>query len=220
MRVSRKELKALKAPDEFVTLTARALEWFQQNRTMVSWVAGGAAVLVAILAVNASFRAARAREANADLGRALLAMRNGEMAQATNGLTQVADRWRASMPGQIATALKPSAQLRSGASDTVVSDAPDALQSTPDLPPYLHQQVRFTWAVALEDKSQWKEAAEKYAEAASGSGPYRAMAVLGEARVREQLGEKDRARELYQKYIEEFPDVPDRELVEAKTRKN
>jgi hypothetical protein len=38
--------------------------------------------------------------------------------------------------------------------------------------------------------------------------------------VREQLGEKDRARELYQKYVEEFPDVPDRELAEAKTRMN
>jgi tetratricopeptide (TPR) repeat protein len=214
-RVSRKELKG---PDEFVTLTAQVIEWAQKNRTTVTWVAGALAVLVVALVLGSGFRAARTREANDDLSRALLALRNDDMASAASKLKEVADRWSGSVQGQIAAGLRPSAELRAGQRDTVVADVQTALQSTPDLPAYLHQQLRLTWAVALENQSQWKEAADKYAEAAAGSGPYRGQAVLGEARAREQLGEKDRARELYRKYIEEFPDVPDRELIEAKTR--
>lgn len=214
-RVSR---KSLKAPDEFMTLTGQGLEWLQKNRTMVTWVACGIVALIVALSLNASFRAARAREANDDLSRALSAFRNDDMATATTALKEVADRWSGSVQGQIATGIRPSAELRSGSRDTVAADAQTALQTTPDLPAYLHQQMRLTWAVALEEKSQWKEAAEKYAEAAAGSGPYRSLAVLGEARTRAQLGEKERARELYQKYVEEFPDVPDREMIEAKTR--
>lgn len=216
-RVSRKELRA---PDEFVTLTGQVLAWLQKNRTTASWVAGGLVALAVALVLNARFRAARAEEANEDLSRALSAMRSEDMTGATTALTQVAERWSGSVQGQIAAGLKPSTELRAGNRDTVAADAQTALQSTPDLPPYLHQQLRVAWATALEDKDQWKEAADKYAEAAAGSGPYRALAVLGEARAREHLGEKDRARELYQKYVEEFPDVPDRELIEAKAKKN
>jgi tetratricopeptide (TPR) repeat protein len=203
-----------------VTLTGQALEWLQKNRTTASWVGGGIVVLAAALALSSGFRSARAREANDDLGRALLAIRNNDMATATSALKEVADRWSGSVQGQIAAGLKPSAELRSGSRDTVAADVQAALQSTPDLPPYLHQQMRLAWAVALADQKQWKEAAEKYAEAAAGSGPYRSLAVLGEARAREQLGEKERAKELYQKYVEEFPDVPDRDMIEAKTRQN
>lgn len=216
-RLSRKEL--LREPVGFVTVTAQVIAWLQQNRTTVSWVAGGLVVLIIALVLNARFRAARTLEANEDLSRALDAIRSEDMAAATSALSQVADRWRGSVQGQIAAGLKPSTELRSGNRDAVVTDAAAALQSTPDLPAYLHQQVRLAWAVALEDKDQWKEAADKYAEAAAGSGPYRAVAMLGEARAREQLGEKDRAGELYQKYIEEFPDVPDREIIEAKAKK-
>jgi hypothetical protein len=216
-RVSRKELRA---PDEFVTVTSQAIDWLQKNRTTATWVAGGVIVLILGLTLNSGFRSARAREANDDLGRALVALRNNDMATATAQLKEVADRWSGSVQGQIAASLKPSAELRSGTRDTVAADAQAALQATPDLPPYMHQQMRLTWAVALADSGQWKEAAEKYGEAAAGSGPYRSLAILGEARAREQLGEKERARELYQKYVEEFPDVPDREMIEAKTRAN
>lgn len=212
-RVSRKELMS---PDEFVTRSAQAVEWLQRNRTTASWVAGGVLVLVLALTLNSRFRAARAIEANDDLSRALLALRNEDMAAAATAFKEVSDRWSGSVQGQIAAGLRPSAALRAGTRDAIPADVQAALQSTPDLPPYLHQQLRVTWAVALEDKSQWKDAAEKYAEAAAGTGPYRGMAILGEARAREQLGEKDRAKELYQKYLEEFPESPDRELIQGK----
>lgn len=214
-RLSRKEL--LREPVGFVTVTAQVIEWLQKNRTTVSWVAGGLVVLTIALVLNGRFRAARALEANEDLSRALDAIRSEDMATATTTLSQVAERWSGSVQGQIAAGLKPSTELRSGNRDAVLTDAASALQATPDLPPYMHQQLRLAWAVALEDKDQWKEAAAKYAETAAGSGPYRALALLGEARAREQLGEKDRAGELYQKFVEEFPDAPEREIIEAKT---
>jgi hypothetical protein len=212
--------KDLKTPDEFVTLSARTLMWLQDHRRAMTWVAGALLLLIAGLGLSARFRAARAHDANADLARALNALRDGDLAQATNQLKEVADRWNPSIQGQIATALKPSAELRRGERDATLSDAQSAVGSIPDLPPYLQQQLRLTWAVALEEKQQLKDAADKYAEAAAGTGPYRALALLGEARVRRQLGENDRARELYQKYLEEFPDFPGRELAEAQTRAN
>jgi hypothetical protein len=48
------------------------------------------------------------------------------------------------------------------------------------------------------------------------SGPYTAEATLGEARTRELGGQADKARDLYRQVYEQFPDLPDRDLVGSK----
>lgn len=213
-RIRRKDL--LKAPDEFLTLAGRVTAWVQRRRRQAAWVATGFAAVLLVAAISSAFRSARLRDANADLGRALGAIRANDFPRATAELRETAGRWRPSLPGQIALALAAASELRRGALDATIAAVQDALAATPGLPPYLHQQLQYVWAVALEEKSQTKEAAERYAAAAALDGPYRAPAVLGEARAREQLGEAERARELYRRYLEEFPDMPGHELIEPR----
>jgi tetratricopeptide (TPR) repeat protein len=214
-RIRRKDLKA---PDEFVTFAARVTAWVQERRQQATWIAAGLVALLAVAGISSAFRSARVRDANADLGRALGAIRVHDFSRATQQLRETADRWRPSLPGQIASALAPSTELRRREVDATIAAVQDALAATPDLPPYLHQQLHYVWAVALEEKGQPNEAAERYAAAAAMDGPYRGPAVLGEARIREQLGDAERAGELYRRYLEEFPDMPGRELIEPRLK--
>jgi tetratricopeptide (TPR) repeat protein len=214
-RIRRKDLKS---PDRLVVATAQATAWLQQRRTQVTWVGIVLAAVVVAFVLNASFRRAREHDANADLGRALGAIRGRDFPRAARELKDAAERWKPSLPGQLAAALAASAQLRSGDAQAAIGAVQSALSEAPDLPPYLQQQVQYAWAMALENQGQSKDAAERYAAAAALDGPYRALAVLGEARMQEQLGDSSRARELYRRYLEEFPDMPDRELIEPKLK--
>ena len=66
--------------------------------------------------------------------------------------------------------------------------------------------------------SRHAAAAGKYKEAAAVSGPYTVEAILGEARTRDLGGQGDSARALYKQAYEQFPDVPDREVIAAKAQ--
>jgi len=47
--------------------------------------------------------------------------------------------------------------------------------------------------------------------------PVQRLAVLGQARTAAQLGQADKAKELYLNYYNQFPDAPDRDIVREKT---
>ena len=214
-RIRRKDLKR---PDEFVTLTTRTIRWFQANSRVAVPAAIVIVLVVAGVAVTSAFRSARERDANVDLSRALSAMRADDLSRAAQEFTEVANRWSPSLPGQLASILGANTVLRQGNVESAVSAIERLAGTANDLPVYLQQQVQFAWAAALESGGKWNEAADKYAAAAVLSGPYRGPAVLGEARTRELGGETERARELYRKYAEEFPDMPDSEIVRAKAK--
>ena len=214
-RIRRKDLKR---PDEFVTLTTRAIRWCQANARVAVLAVIGIAVVLVGLAITSAYRSARQRNANADLSRALLAMRADDLSRAAQEFTDAANRWSPSLPGQLASVLAANTVLRQGNAESAVAAIERVAATSGDLPVYLQQQVQFVWAVALESGSKWKEAADKYAAAAAMSGPYRGPAILGEARSRELAGDSQRARELYQAYVEEFSDMPDSEIVRAKAK--
>jgi len=116
----------------------------------------------------------------------------------------------------VAALLGANAAIRGGDPDKAI-DALTRLQATAaTLPIYMQQELLLAWATALESKQQWLDAAAKYKDAAAVSGPYTGAAVLGEARAREKGGEVDRARELYRQAYEQFPDLPDRDVIAAK----
>jgi tetratricopeptide (TPR) repeat protein len=116
----------------------------------------------------------------------------------------------------VAALLGANAAIRGGDADKAI-DALTRLQGkAAGLPPYMQQELLLAWAAALEVKQQWLEAAGKYKEAAAVTGPYTGEAILGEARARELGGDADHARELYRQAYEQFPDLPDRDVVAAK----
>jgi tetratricopeptide (TPR) repeat protein len=215
-RRKRLRRKDLKQPDEFVTLTAQALLWGREHPQFVMWA--GLGVLVACIAVFVvvSFQSARSHDSNADLGRAMLALQGGQSPNAATEFGEVARRWPSAAAGKVASILAANAELRRGKEDSAMDLLQRALDSSDGLPQYLRQEVLFDWGYVLERRESWNDAAEKYASAAALPGPFAGPAVLGEARVRERAGDKERAQQLYAAFVEKFPDLPDHAMVSEK----
>ena len=213
-RIRRKDLKK---PDEFVTQTGKAVEWISAHYQIVAGVVGSLLLLGAALGITSAFRSARSRDANTDLALAMASLRGSDLSNAATSLTDVAERWSSTSVAGLASLLAANTEIRLGQNDNAITRLSQLMsESSDELPSYLRQQALVAWGNALEEKADWTTAAAKYQAAADLSGPYTAQAVLHEARAREQLGEKDRATELYRKLYDQFPEFPDRELVRSK----
>ena len=148
-RIRRKDLKK---PDELMTWTGWALGWARQHVKVVGWVAGGLAVVVAMLGIVTAYRAMQARDANADLGSAMATLRADDFPAAALELDEVARRWDASSIGPLAALLSANTEIRLGNVDTAIVDFEQLKPSAGELPIYLQQQLLFAWGAALEEQ--------------------------------------------------------------------
>ena len=207
--------KDLKRPDEFVTRGRAVLQWATDNVQTLSWGIGGCAVAVLVVAGFFSLRTARARQANEDLTQALTGFHAGRYREAANQLAGVAERWQSTPIGRIASLYAAQAEVKANNGEAASTRLRDVLAAA-EPASYLHQQALVDLAFVLEGKGDLAAAADQYAQAAAAAGPYTATALLGEARCREQAGEKDKARTLYERFAQEFSQAPEIEVVQAK----
>jgi len=215
MARTRYRRKDLKRPDEFVSRGRQLLEWMRTHGARVAMIAGAvAAIMLAVVGVR-TMRAAQLRQANDEFAQGLAAYRANRFGDAVTQLTEVATRWHATPVGSMARIYLGLAEIQNDNIDGAVAALQQVL-GAPELPSYLRQQAAQDVGVGLERKGDAKAAAQQYAAAAAMDGPYRAWALLAEARLREQLGERAEARALYERFVAEFPDAPERELASAK----
>lgn len=207
--------KDLKRPDEFVTRGRAFIQWASGNVQTLSWAAGGFAVIVLAIAGFFSLRTARVRQANEDLAQALTVFQAARYPEAATQLAGVADRWQSTPIGQIASLYAAEAEARASDVDAASTRLRDVVAAG-EPSSYLRQQALVALGSVLERKGDMVAAAEQYAQAAAAEGPYTATAILGEARSREQAGEKDKARTLYERFAQEFSQAPEIEVVQAK----
>jgi len=209
--------KDLKRPDVFVSGSQRAIQWAMEHQRNLLIGAGAVlAALVIVAAISAS-NAARRRQANDELANALTTFHDQNYPDAATQLRTVADTWSSTSVANIARLYAADALLEAGNPDLAVT----ALNTVLDDPPpaeYLRQQAALNLGYALETKQDLAAAADNYAKAAALGGPYRSLALLREARLREQLGDKKRAEEVYETFIQDFPSAPEVEVVEARLR--
>ncbi len=209
--------KDLKRPDVFVSTTQRGIEWaITHQRNLMIGVGSLLAVLVALGAISLS-NAARRRQANEELANALAPLRAKNYADAATQLRNVADSWSSAAVGQLARLYAADAELEAGNAELAMNDL-NMLVSDPPPADYLQQQVALNLGYALEAKQDYAGAADNYAKAAALSGPYRSLALLREGRVREQLGDKEGAGGIYEKFIADFPGAPEVQIAEARLR--
>lgn len=213
-RPARIRRKDLKRPDEFVTTTAQALAWAQSNQRTLALVGGAVLAVMVAGGVFAAVRHARTRDANEDLARALVAYRDPKSTDAARQLSEVGQRWTGTTVGTVAQLLGVSAELRNNNAETALVVLDSA--QTSGLPQYLQQQVLIGEGYALDAKGKPSEAWAKYAAASALGGPYSYTALLAEARGREAGGDPQKAKELYERIKRDFPDGPDRELIDGK----
>jgi hypothetical protein len=207
--------KDLKRPDAFVSTSQRAFEWgFEHQRELM--IAGAGLVLVLVLVGGyTALGSARQRQANDDLARALGAFRAEKYPEAAKQLETVADAWDSTGAGKLARLYLADAQLAAGQSEPAAVELEKVL-ADPLAAEYLNQQARLNLGVARERKQDLVGAAEQYAKAAEMKGPYRALALLRAARVRDKLADQKGAVELYETFVREYPGAPDVALVEAR----
>jgi tetratricopeptide (TPR) repeat protein len=207
--------KDLKRPDEFVSRGRQVLEWSASNSRMLTWSIAGVAAVAVVVAGIGSVHSARIRQANEDLAHALVDFRAERYAQAATQLADVATRWQPTDAGRLAALYAANANLNADNIESATLLLQDVLKARPG-PLYIQQEALLDLGFALERKGDAAAAASRYSEAAALDGPYKATALFGEARCREQAGERDRARELYEQFAREFPEAPEKDIVAAK----
>jgi predicted negative regulator of RcsB-dependent stress response len=206
--------KDLKRPDQFMSTAQQVLLWCVDNRVQLLRGAAVAGVVVLLGGGYLALRSSRAQQAGAELGRALSALSAQRYSEAATQLSDLGQRWGSTPSGRLAPLYAASAFLKAGEPNRATAALDPARSAS--FPDYLQQQVPLLLALAREESGDLAAAVQEFRSAAERPGPYTALALLGEARTRKALGEKVEARALYERFLREFPQDPDADLVKSK----
>jgi predicted negative regulator of RcsB-dependent stress response len=211
-RIRRKELRQ---PDEFVTLSRRAVAYLDENRTVFFMVLGGAVLLlVAVLAFRA-VRSSRQASAAQAYGHAHTLLDDKKYPEAATAFQQLADGYTSTSYATLAQLEAANALLMAGKP----AEAAPAYQKFLDAGPptdYLRQLALVRLGHAEEQNEKPAEAARAYASAAEMTGPYAEEALAGQARVAEAAGDTKAATDLYVRFLEKYPESNRRALVTSR----
>ena len=206
--------KELRRPDEFVTATNWALHYVQGHQRLAAWAAGGVIALILAGIAIVSFRHTRMEQANTNLARAIALFNENKLPEAIKAFDDMASQ--TSNPEEfveIARLYSAQSQLKLGEFARAGAGF-DGVEG--GLEGFLAQRALLNHAFALEGNQQFEDAARHFGQAASAGGPYTATAVLGEARNWDRAGDKAKAKDTYQKYANQYPDAPEKAVVEAR----
>ena len=206
--------KDLRGPDEFETLTARALAWASERRTLVLSVAGGLAAVALCVLGFTRVSAARAAAA-ADAFRSTYArFQAGQFAEATAGFAGVAGEYPHTPFGRLARLYRAHALARQNDAAGAATAYGEYLSTSPDS--YFRQEALVGLAHAREATADTTGALEAYAEAGAIEGPFQRDALLGAARLHEAAGNTAAAQEIYSRLLKGSPDPQLRAFLLAK----
>lgn len=212
-RKARFRRKDLRRPDEFVTLTTRALQYLGAHARPLGWAAATAAAIAIATFALFSFRGIQERQAGADLSRAVAAFDSRDYATAATLFDQFIGRWSSSPSVPFARLYAGQANLLQANYDKAAIALHDALGDLPD--GFLRQAALVALGHALEGQKDYTGAAVRFGEAAAISGPYSAVAVLGQARAQDLAGDAASAQQTLTRFLEKFPDSPEAARVRA-----
>jgi tetratricopeptide (TPR) repeat protein len=206
--------KDLRQPDEFETLTGRALAWAEENSRLLLGVLGAvAAVAVVVLLVNRVGAARNASAAEA-FRRAKVTFDAGQMAEAASGFEGVSRDYPRAPFGRLAALYRGHALARQNQAAEAATAYSEYLASASVS--YLRQEALTGLGRAKEATGDTAGALEAYAEAGNLDGAFRTDALLNAARLHEAAGHGDQAREIYARLLKESPDAELRSLLLAK----
>ncbi len=200
-RLRRKELRE---PDEFITLSTRVADWARANRTTVQ--VGIAAFVGFVLLVGGIRWYVQSRNAAATdaFYGAMELFKREQWDEALKGFSELADDYGSTSYGVLARLYAGRAALNADKPAEAIPFFRSYVDKAPD--PALEQLARVSLARALEATGDTAAAREELARAIELEGPARPEATILLARLEEAVGAKDKAIELYQKYLADEPD--------------
>lgn len=208
--------KALRQPDEFETLTARAIEWAELNQSLVIGVV--AAILVVALAgfFFGRYRSGRVEQAAVAFQQAHETFQAGnKFPEAANAFAAVAQDYGSTSYGPLAVLYRAHALARQPDAPAAATAYTEFLATSPD-PPYLRQQALVGLAHAKEMAGDSAAALDAFTQAGAIEGAYRTDALLGAARLQQATGHPDVARDIYSRLLQENPDPELRTFLTSK----
>lgn len=203
-KIDRKKL--LKEPDEFLTLSDRAVRWAKTHaRVLIIGVSSLVAALILVVGIQTYLNHRQAQGAQAFAQAftyyAETVMGQAEPAQAAAAakeLAQVVGQYGATDAGQQAALALGEVHLRQGQfaeAETVLRE----LSEEPGLPAALAPLIWRGLGQALEGQKKYAEAAEAYQSAVMAAGPSLAgLFKLDQARALAAAGQASQAQEVYQ----------------------
>jgi hypothetical protein len=210
-RLTRKELRG---PDEFQTITARALEWARgHGRTVWIGVGAAGAVLLVIAAVIGFLQSREARAAHEFYGASELFKRE-QWSEALASFSAIADDLGGTTYGRLARLYAARSAFRAGEAPRAVELYRGYLSDTPESTA-LEQLARLDLAAALEKTGDAAGARSELEHALALEGPARPLAMIRLAGVARASGDSAKAIELYRRYLEEAPNGADNEVARA-----
>ncbi len=221
-KVTRKEL--LNKPDEFLTLSARLINFGVKYKNQVIWACVGILVLVAAVGGIRYYSAKTESRAFTLLSQALIrfASLSQEKGPAA-GFTEAEEEFKGLVRkfggtegGRIARVMYADLSARAGYPDTAIPLYQQALEDYGDRP-MVKNGVLLGLAYALEAKKDYAAAAgylEKAASTAGAVGADEATFHLG--RIYALLGDGRKSRQYYEKLLADYPDFIYADLVRAK----
>lgn len=207
--------KALKAPDEFQSLTARAIDWAEGHRTALAAVAVALGILAVALVGLGRYRGARMTAAGSAFRAARVQFDAGKYTDAASAFAAVRDEHDGTVFAGLAVLYRGHALARGGdtAGAAVAYEEYLAGGAEDDC---LRQEALTALGHVRETGGDVTGALDAYMKAGGMPGPFRHDALLGVARGHEVAGHGEQAREVYVKLLAENPDPETRQLVRSK----
>lgn len=211
-RISRKDLRT---PDEFVTMTGRVLDWARANSTLVGGLVLGFTGLVLLAGVwtwissSREERAAREFYAGAEL------FKQEQWGPAEASFDELADDLPGTAYGRLARLYAARAALRGGKPAEAATRLREFLASPMD-DLAIKQLAHMNLGTALAEQGDLDAARGELNTALGIEGPAAGEVTLELARVEDLAGQKDKALELYQRYLSDDPNAVARDLARAR----
>lgn len=209
-KIKRKEIKK---PDEFITFSAKVLQWCAENLRILFGVALGFALILAIVGAVFLFRVSRDAKAT-ELYQKALALYptvspggndSREYAQATAALEEIQQRYGSTNVATTALVDLGNIYFEQGEYDKAILCYNDFLQRTKRTHA-LHDQVLVSLGETYEAKESYEAALEIYQLLGKEGAPvYQAQAQLYLGRAYEAMGDKTKAMVYYDNYLNESP---------------
>jgi predicted negative regulator of RcsB-dependent stress response len=196
--------KDLKQPDEFISLTGQVVDWARKNAVAVQLAVVAAVLLLLIVAGVRWYLQSRDHAAAREFYGASELFKREQWDAAQQDFAKLAESYGSTPYGTLAKLYAGRAALNANRPADAVAPLNEFVASPPS--PEMEQIGRVALGRALEATGDAAGARTQLERALALDGPLKPEATMALAQLEEAAGNKEKAIELYQKYLADDAD--------------
>ena len=222
-RLTRKEL--LKGPDEFVSFSARAIQFAVDNQRPLSYTLGGLFVIVLALTAFRYFSGLSERKAYALFDQGLVPYLEQVSGKGTTPFEQVAKdkfdevlkKYSSTKAAQLSLPLYADMSYREGSYDKAIELYERALKGFSQVDSPLQRLIWNGLGYSYEGKEDYKSASQYFQKITDSEGDFlKADAYFNLGRMFEAINNPKKAREAYSSLVKDYPGSANVQIAEER----